>query len=116
MIGEREIDVLLLPEMSRAERAGQAKKMNNSYCRALRRPGAAAARRRHRAKQHRGYIVIGREKSLYYAFRLISCQPRPGMLPGRLGEIQAVTQASWLHLAQPVVQNQGFGVHTCMYW
>ncbi len=39
MIGEREImiDVLLLPEMSRAERAGRAKKLNNSHCPALRR-------------------------------------------------------------------------------
>jgi hypothetical protein len=39
MIGEREImiDVLLLPEMRRAERAGRAKKMNNSHCPALRR-------------------------------------------------------------------------------
>jgi hypothetical protein len=39
MIGAREImiDVLLLPEMSRAERAGRAKKMNNSHCLALRR-------------------------------------------------------------------------------
>jgi hypothetical protein len=39
VIGEREImiDVLLLPEMSRAERAGRAKKMNNSHCPALRR-------------------------------------------------------------------------------
>jgi hypothetical protein len=39
MIGEREIMiyVLLPPEMSRAERAGRAKKMNNSHCPALRR-------------------------------------------------------------------------------
>jgi hypothetical protein len=37
MIGEREIDVLLLPEMSRAERAGRAKKTNDSHCPALRR-------------------------------------------------------------------------------
>jgi hypothetical protein len=36
MIGEREIDVLLLPEMSRAEQAGQEKKVNNSHCPALR--------------------------------------------------------------------------------
>jgi hypothetical protein len=38
MIGEREImiDILLLPEMSRAERARQAKKMNNSHFPALR--------------------------------------------------------------------------------
>ena len=51
--------------------------------------GAAAARRRHRAKQHRGYI--GREKSLYYAFRLISGRPRLGTRPGGPGETQAVT-------------------------
>jgi hypothetical protein len=39
MIGEREImiNVLLLPEMSRAERAGRAKKTNNSHCPALKR-------------------------------------------------------------------------------
>jgi hypothetical protein len=39
MIGEREImiDVLLLPEMSRAERAWRANKMNNAHCPALRR-------------------------------------------------------------------------------
>jgi hypothetical protein len=39
MIGEREtmIDVLLLPEMSRAERTGRAKNMNNSHRPALRR-------------------------------------------------------------------------------
>ncbi len=44
VIGEREImiDVLLLPEMSRAERAGRAKNLmvmnlNNSHCPALRR-------------------------------------------------------------------------------
>jgi hypothetical protein len=37
----------------------------------------------------RGYI--GMEKSLYYAFQLISCQPRLGTRPGGLGEIQAVT-------------------------
>ena len=46
MIEEREImiDALLLPEMSRAERAGRAKKMNNSHCPALRlrRRGEAA--------------------------------------------------------------------------
>jgi hypothetical protein len=38
-----------------------------------------------RAQQHRGYI--GREKSLYYAFkfRLISCQPRLGTRPGGPG-------------------------------
>jgi hypothetical protein len=36
MIGEHEIDVLLLPEMSRAERAWQAKKTNISHCPALR--------------------------------------------------------------------------------
>jgi hypothetical protein len=37
LIGEREImiNVLLLPEMSRAELAWQAKKMNNSHCPAL---------------------------------------------------------------------------------
>ena len=44
MIGEREIDVLLLPEMSRAEQAGRAKKTNNSHCRALRRRGDAIGR------------------------------------------------------------------------
>ncbi len=43
----------------------------------------------HREKQHRGYIWG--EKSLYYTFWLISCQQSPGMLPGWLGEIQAVT-------------------------
>jgi hypothetical protein len=39
MVGEREImiNVLLLPEMSRAERAGREKKTNNSHCPALRR-------------------------------------------------------------------------------
>ncbi len=61
--------------------------------------GAAAARRHHRAKQHRGNI--GREKSLYYAFRLISCQPRLGTRPGGLGKLQAVTthrpnSSSWV--------------------
>jgi hypothetical protein len=44
MIGEHEIDVLLLPEMSRAERAGRAKKTNNSHCHALRRRGSAIGR------------------------------------------------------------------------
>jgi hypothetical protein len=39
MIGEREImiDDIFLPEMSRAERAGRAKKKINSHCHALRR-------------------------------------------------------------------------------
>ena len=45
----------------------------------------ASLRLRHRAKQHRGYI--GRGKSLYYAFRLISCQPRLGTRPGGLGKL-----------------------------
>ena len=60
MTGESEImiDVLLLPEMSRAERAWRAKKMNIIPI-VLPSGGAAAARRRHQAKQHSGYI--GRE-------------------------------------------------------
>ncbi len=45
MIGEREVDVLLLPEMmSRTERAGRAKKTNDSHCRAIRRRGIAIRR------------------------------------------------------------------------
>jgi hypothetical protein len=61
--------------------------------------GAAAARRLHWAKQHSGYI--GREKSVYNAFRLIFCQPRLWTRPGGLGEIQAVTthrpnSSSWV--------------------
>jgi hypothetical protein len=85
MFGEREImiDHNFLPEMSRAERAGRANKRSIPIVLPL--GGGAAARRRHRAKQHRGYI--GREKSVSYAFLLISCQPRPG----GLGETQAVT-------------------------
>jgi hypothetical protein len=83
MIGEREImiDVLLLTEMSRAERAAgradcQARK-NERITRAIVLPsgGGAAARRRHRAKQHRG----GKSH--------ISCRPRPGTRPGGLAEI-----------------------------
>ena len=97
MIGEREImiDVLLLPEMSlsRAGRdsGGRATRSKEKRTIPIVLPsgGAAAARRRHRAKQRRGYI--GREKSLYYAFRLISCQPRLGTRPGGLGKLQAVT-------------------------
>ncbi len=90
MIGDCEImiDVLLLvllPEMSRAERAGRAKKTNNSHRPALRRRcrggGGAIGR---------SSIVEG--KSLVYCtFLLISCQPRLGTRPGGLGETQAVT-------------------------
>jgi hypothetical protein len=60
MIGGREIDVrvLLLPERSRAERAGRAKKRTIPIV--LPSGGAAAARKRHRAKQHRGYIGRGK--------------------------------------------------------
>ncbi len=56
MIGEREImiDVLLLPETSRAEEPGERKKWTIPIV--LPSGGAAAARRRHRAKQHRGNI------------------------------------------------------------
>ncbi len=36
MNGEHEIDVLLLPEMSSAERAGRAENNNKSHCPALR--------------------------------------------------------------------------------
>ncbi len=35
-------------------------------------------------------MLLGREKSLYNAFRLISCQPRLGTLPGGLEKLQAV--------------------------
>ncbi len=62
--------------------------MDNSHCPAIRRR-RRAARLRHRAKQHSGYI--GREMSVSYAFRLISCQQRLGTRPSGLGEIQAVT-------------------------
>jgi hypothetical protein len=96
MIGEREImvNVLLLPEMSRAERAGRAKKMKCSHCPALRR------RRRCKAAPPLQGGAIGRSsivatlqrKSLVYcAFQLISCQPRLGTRPGGLGETQTVT-------------------------
>ncbi len=61
--------------------------MNNSHCPAL--GDAAAARQHHLAKQHSGYI--GREKTLYCAFQLISCLQHPMTRPGGLGEIQAVT-------------------------
>jgi hypothetical protein len=58
-----------------------------------------AARRHHRAKQHHGYI--GRGKSVYCAFQLISCQPRLWTRPRGLGENQAVTihrqdSSSWV--------------------
>ncbi len=70
--------------------------MNSSHCPGLRlRPAPAepeAGRRPgHRAaKQHRGYFKFGREKSVYYAFRLISCRQRLGTRPGGLGEIQLI--------------------------
>ncbi len=55
MIGELEIDVLLLPEMSRAERAGRAKKTNNfHHCRA--RGGEAAPSGE--AAEHHGNIGL----------------------------------------------------------
>jgi hypothetical protein len=93
MIGEqyweREImmDVLLLPEMSRAERAaGRAKKTNNSHCRALRRrcrgeaaPSGEAASR----LNWKGKVTV---------LRLSACQPpRLGTRPGGLGKLQALT-------------------------
>ncbi len=79
--------------------------MNNSHCPAL--------RRRRRGEQHRGYI--GREKSLYYAFRLISCQPRLGTRPGGLqvGKLQAVTthrpnSSSWVG-GRVLIEGRGWG-------
>ncbi len=72
-----------------------------------------ALRRRHRAKQHRGYIgakqpsrgratLEGKSLCLRDAFRLTSCQPRLGTVtrPGGLGEIQAVAY-------DPVTVNAG---------
>jgi hypothetical protein len=82
--------------MSRAERAGQVKKMNNSHCPALRR-----RRRGEAAPLGEAASWLGREKSLYSAFWLISCQPRLGTRPGWLGKLQAVTthrpnSSSWV--------------------
>jgi hypothetical protein len=71
------IDVLLLPEMSRAERAGRAKKMNNAHdCPAPRRRrlGEAAP-----SGEAASWLHWKGKVSLYYAFRLISCQPRLGI-------------------------------------
>jgi hypothetical protein len=92
MIGELEImiDVLLLLEMSRAKQAGERKKWTIPIV--LPSGSTAAARLSHLAKQHRGYIE---GKSLVYcAFRLICCQQCLGMLPGGLGETQAVTSTT----------------------
>jgi hypothetical protein len=91
MIGELEINVLLLPERSRAERAWLAKKQTIPIV-----MPSGARQQRHGAKQHSGYI--GRGKSGYYAFLLISCRPRRGTWPGWLGEIQAVTDAGILQV------------------
>jgi hypothetical protein len=93
MIGEREImiDVLLLPAMSRAERApgraGRAKKMNNSHWRALRR-------------RHRGEAALSGEAASWLhwkgkvwfiaRFRILPAASRPGGLGD--SETQAVTE------------------------
>jgi hypothetical protein len=64
--------------------------------------GATAARRRHHdranLKQNRGYM--GREKSLYSTFRLISCRPRLGTRPGGLGELTLFCDYLCLESAQ----------------
>jgi hypothetical protein len=82
--------------MSRAERAGRAKKMNNSHCPALMRRRRGEAAPSGEAASWLSDRDIGREKSLpvYYAFRLISCQPRLGTRPGGLGKLQAVTNTN----------------------
>jgi hypothetical protein len=74
------------------------KKMNDSHCPALRRrrrcqPECEAAPSGEAASES---WLIGREKSLYYAFRLISCQPRLGTRPGGLGKLQADTSTAQL--------------------
>ncbi len=91
MIGEREImiDVLLLPEMSRAERAGRAKK-NEQF--PLSCPQAALPRRGSAIGRHSIVATLEGNSLVYCTFQLISCQPRLGTLPSGLGETQAVTE------------------------
>ncbi len=89
MIGDREIDVLLLPEMSRAERAGRAKK-NEQF--SLFRPQAAPPRRGS-AIGRSSILATLAGKSVYNWIQLISCQPRLGTRPGGLEEAQAVTHS-----------------------
>ncbi len=61
---------------------------------------ASALRRRLRAGQWELFIFFLRERSLYYAFRLISCQPRLGTRPCWLGKLQAVTACPPTNLFQ----------------
>jgi hypothetical protein len=86
---------MLTPQMSRAEQAGREKKMNNSLCPALGEPSLSgdAASWLH----WKGKVTVLRLS----AYHSISCMPRPGTRPGRLGEIQAVTthrlnSSSWV--------------------
>jgi hypothetical protein len=53
-------------------------------------PAAAPLLRHLKSTQRARLRYIGREKSLYHAFRRISCQQRPGTRPCWLGEIHAV--------------------------
>ncbi len=82
MIGEREIMIdVLLPEMSRAKRARQAKKMTNSHCPALRR-------------RRRGEAAPSGEAASWLHWKgkvSVLCQPRLGTRPGGLGKLRAVT-------------------------
>ncbi len=79
MIGEREIDVLVLPEMSRAERAGRAKK-NEQFPLSC----PQAARQRHWAKQRCGYI--GRKSLCITPFGLYPASSVSGRGPAGLGK------------------------------
>ncbi len=79
IIGGREIDVFLLPDMSSAELARRATRTNNSNCPAFRRrrrgeavPSGEAAP----CCSDLGYVGTG--KWFYYSIQLIFGQPRLG--------------------------------------
>jgi hypothetical protein len=115
MIGEREfvIDVLLLPEMSRAERAGRAKKMNNSHCPVLRwrrRCKAAPSGRFWRS------IIVATLKGKVWSiarFRLYPASRVSGLGPAGLGKPKLL-----LDLPAGIVNRctgRGYLVRTGMY-
>ncbi len=74
MIGARKIDVLVLPDMSRAELARRVKKTDNSHCPVLRLLGASI-RRSSTVATLEGKILV------HYEIQLISGQQHLWTLP-----------------------------------